>query len=793
MYKELIILIISLLNVLNINGFNIINKSIKSKSSVRSIRSISMVAGSGGQDEMKEFIDDAILKQDYRTAFKYLYSHPNYKLDRDQRISLLNNVDEMIPLGYSVDRFYANLKNDGSLKSFGVMDHNYPVIDANIKEFEMIFSQNPTALAEATELPPEAFNWMMDLGKTENAYKNIDMMSNAMGVVGTVGLGMIGKLLGLDDIIAFGAATAIAGAIAGIESNPEYQKIVSTHIEEAAIKSMQLLSPKDHDHELQRQAGVFLVAYLVGSPIVSCDMNPTFQSASKRVYYYNDAPRIDVRDKAEGTITNAPYADTQGLDMDGLLRLAVTAMAPAAVDAINGRPIRISKFVRMLFALIYQKIADPAVCQIKPDQLPQRLLPTLALYGFVQAVLVLKESGVALGAATTKLKAGVGIGDMVEAIEYCLDSPHPALRRQSMKREVENHKIKSTLAPSRVLATIIRARELSRDIAQEEEDIELIPGTSRIYTKEELVLPPEPNEWEIREVAKQVMNNKYQADLSKIGRVSPRTRQEVNELSQQVTAALIKYREMKNMEDNSIRSSKSEGETEEEIQKKFAEHIAAQHKRAKLATHNLRTSVGLGDDAAKWMTEGNAFIQPYGLSELIAELRSVKDTLEKVGVIGNLIWQNQILPKVHDMTGKKVSDAIDSAWASKTQSNMGNPNSTPRARDSAHRDALHRIKKLRELDELLIESTGERFMGSVPVPDGASYWNEEELTLPTVMKPMTLLEEHDGVEERNLEEETNSKLKRLNLVEARLNDILTNKSSKSSTVGSVSKKDSKTA
>jgi hypothetical protein len=124
-------------------------------------------------------------------------------------------------------------------------------------------------------------------------------------------------------------------------------------------------------------------------------MNPTFQSASKRVYYYNDAPRIDVRDKAEGTITNAPYADTQGLDMDGLLRLAVTAMAPAAVDAINGRPIRISKFVRMLFALIYQKIADPAVCQIKPDQLPQRLLPTLALYGFVQAVLVLKESGVA--------------------------------------------------------------------------------------------------------------------------------------------------------------------------------------------------------------------------------------------------------------------------------------------------------------------------------------------------------------------------------------------------------------
>ena len=75
MYKELIILIISLLNVLNINGFNIINKSIKSKSSVRSIRSISMVAGSGGQDEMKEFIDDAILKQDYRTAFKYLYSH----------------------------------------------------------------------------------------------------------------------------------------------------------------------------------------------------------------------------------------------------------------------------------------------------------------------------------------------------------------------------------------------------------------------------------------------------------------------------------------------------------------------------------------------------------------------------------------------------------------------------------------------------------------------------------------------------------------------------------------------
>ena len=108
------------------------------------------------------------------------------------------------------------------------------------------------------------------------------------------------------------------------------------------------------------------------------------------------------------------------------------------------------------------------------------------------------------------------------------------------------------------------------------------------------------------------------------------------------------------------------------------------------------------------------------------------------------------------------------------------------------------MKKLKELDELLIESTGERFKGSVvPVPDGVSHWTEEELVLPTVMKPMTLLEEHDGVVERHLEEEITSKLQRLKLVESRLNDILSNKGSNvssnaSSRSSSASKKDGKT-
>jgi len=731
-----------------------------------------MVAGSGGQDEMKEFIDDAISKQEYRTAFKYVYSHPNYKLDRDQRISLLNNIDEIIPLGYSVDRFYENLKNDGALKSYGVMDANYPVIDANVKDFELIFQQNPMALADACDLPPEAFSWMTELGKTESAYAKVDLMANIIGLLCTGGLGLVGKLAGLDDVAALGCASAVSGLIAGIESNPNFQKTISSYIEESAIKAMQILSPEEYDHEVQRQAGVFLVAYLVGSPIVSCNLYPTYKSASKRVYYYNDAPRIDVRDKAEGSITSASYADSQGLDMNGLCRLAVTAMTPAAVDAINGKPVRISKFVRMLFALMFQKLADPSICQILPEQFPQRLLPTLALYGFVQAVLVLKESSSALGAATTKLKTGAGIGDMVEAIEYYLKSPHPALNRQRLKEGVEDHKFNTKLAPSRILAMIIRARELSRDIHQDEE-IELIPGTSRMYTKEELVLPPQPSEWEIREVAKQVMNNKYKSDMSKLGRISSTTREEVSLLSQQLTLALLKFREMKNLQD--IKSKRLSTQSGDDFQRKYNEHIEAQYKRAKLATKNLRASVGFGEDTAKWLVEGNAFIRPYALSELLAEFRSIKDSLDTAKVVGNMILQNQILPTIHEFTGKKISDAIDNAWASRTQSNMGNPNSIPRGRNSKHLELLQQMKKITEFDELLIKSTGERFVRSASVEDNVSYLDNTEgspLVLPTIMKPMTLLDEHDGLQERSLEEETVSKLKRLNFVEARLNDIL---------------------
>jgi len=278
---------------------------------------------------------------------------------------------------------------------------------------------------------------------------------------------------------------------------------------------------------------------------------------------------------------------------------------------------------------------------------------------------------------------------------------------------------------------------------------------------------------EIREVAKQVMNNKYKSDMSKLGRISSTTREEVSLLSQQLTLALLKFREMKNLQD--IKSKRLSTQSGDDFQRKYNEHIEAQYKRAKLATKNLRASVGFGEDTAKWLVEGNAFIRPYALSELLAEFRSIKDSLDTAKVVGNMILQNQILPTIHEFTGKKISDAIDNAWASRTQSNMGNPNSIPRGRNSKHLELLQQMKKITEFDELLIKSTGERFVRSASVEDNVSYLDNTEgspLVLPTIMKPMTLLDEHDGLQERSLEEETVSKLKRLNFVEARLNDIL---------------------
>ena len=71
--------------------------------------------------------------------------------------------------------------------------------------------------------------------------------------------------------------------------------------------------------------------------------------------------------------------------------------------------------------------------------------------------------------------------------------------------------------------------------------IEYIKGTTRIYTREELVLPINPSPSQIKILAREIMNDKIQADKLQHGKVTERTTKDIAALYQEISGCLRIY------------------------------------------------------------------------------------------------------------------------------------------------------------------------------------------------------------------------------------------------------------
>jgi len=740
-----------------------------SKCRIRVDIGLKMVASDGG-----DFMSDLLAQGDFATAMRYMNSHPNLSLSTEDMCALLNHVDVTGPLGINPEVFYKRARRQGHLSNFGCMDTNYPIVDANLRDFEQILHETPGALASVAGIELEALLWLRNNAKTG------DSPSMALGkklkavlhVGGVVTLSLAAKAAGVDDSTAVGTGVATVAALGVVESGALGHSPLKDKIECMASRVQNMLFKKEYSHEVKRQAAIFLAAYLCGSPILHASMNPEAPNASRRIYYYDDAPKVDVRDRAEGLLTESTYASGT-LDMDAIKRIAVIAMTPTAVDAIEGKKPTVSNFARMLLALLFQKVGDPQVCTVDPSELPVRLLPTLALYGFVQSVLVLRENAKALEAATERLAAGGGVGDMAMAIEAVLPAVHPAKMRQAAREQKQKETLAAQSAPSKALEVLMRARHVSTPLAateekEEEEEIELIPGTTRVYTKEELVLPPNPSIWEVRELAKEVMNNKYKQDIRRLGKISHQTRQEVQEISNTVMEALKVYQEVAGAEENSMFGPNPKGAQvkAKAVQQKpptGKECIEAQAMRSRLATSQCLESLGLGRAMPGWLQTTE-----FGLDEFIFVQSFTKDVKTRMMLLA-LFVQGTVIPMWNERTGKTVADAIDGAWASATPIRICLSNETKGGNAPSAKDL---VSKLAELDRLVQQKAGAAFMGSVPVPDGSSYWSDDKESAPVMPEaPKTaaaLLETHKGMDETRAVTEIESGYKRIEEIDARL-------------------------
>ena len=159
--------------------------------------------------------------------------------------------------------------------------------------------------------------------------------------------------------------------------------------------------------------------------------------------------------------------------------------------------------------------------------------------------MVIRENTAAIEALVEVFKSGGGVGDAISAIERTVSSsPESAFMMRRQKRlQVESEIQLQDSSTFNAIDAVNNAKSLATP-AQDALDlgpIEYIKGTSRIYTREELVLPINPSPSQVKILAREIMNDMIQADKLQHGKVTERTTKEIAALYQQISSCLRIY------------------------------------------------------------------------------------------------------------------------------------------------------------------------------------------------------------------------------------------------------------
>jgi hypothetical protein len=302
-----------------------------------------------------------------------------------------------------------------------------------------------------------------------------------------------------------------------------------------------LLNADERKKDTRRNAATFLVAYLVGTPIKRFESNINDLNPSS--FFINpDGPKVDFQDPSlhSGQSTGAL------MDSNGLNRLSATFMASYAVDAFDGRKVRpLSNYIKNLLAIIGLRSSKPIYSNIPSKDFPQKLIPSMTIWGFLQSSLILKEVGSkVLDSVVEVFENGGGVGDAIFAIEANLPDNYmnasPTATRYQIRKMTEESFSRSRRSVVSTLATILEARAIPNDEAAiNDSEISLIPGTDRTFTRDELILRPNPSMADVDECAKTLMHLLSKVDKKKFGRVQRETHMKIKDIASQVMNAKL--------------------------------------------------------------------------------------------------------------------------------------------------------------------------------------------------------------------------------------------------------------
>jgi hypothetical protein len=374
------------------------------------------------------------------------------------------NINQLVDTNTLTDisKFYEMLQKTGLLKSYATMNSDGPINNLGLPDLEHMLYSDPSSIFQYTGINGEHVENLEipnynTRGYTASTYSDKD--NNYQTAYHSFIVASLQTILSISIKDTFFDPTILLLSIAMLTSaiivdGPTmFDGLFSRQMSWMLFRISTLLNANERKKEIRRNAGTFLVAYLVGSPIKRFenvnDLNPN------SIFVSPDGPKIDLQDAA---LQNGI------IDREGLNRLSATFMASSAVDSFDGRKVQpLNNYMKRVLAMIGLRSSKPLFSTMLGKDFPQKLLPTMTIWGFLQSSLILKEvGGNVLDAVADVFEKGGGVGDAIFAIEANLPAEYmnasPTATRRQIRKMTEESFSKSKRSVVSTLAAILEAK-----------------------------------------------------------------------------------------------------------------------------------------------------------------------------------------------------------------------------------------------------------------------------------------------------------------------------------------------
>ena len=525
------------------------------------VRSTKLGATTSSGSEGEKIVDDLLRSRDFATVFNYLRRNPKVAPTGGQAVELLNSFDQSsIATTESIDNLFARLAKQGSLiKSFGCMVDDGPIMDLELARVEQMYLTDPLYVTSNLGVEQSMLDSLKIPGLTSPAMSAELKRAEEVKSVGVIAVAVTAQLVAVvaqapsptmtvESLMPFLSTIAALGGLMSFD-NTIGNYGLTRQLQWLREMVKPFINARYADESSRAAAATFIVAYLLGAPIRSVKWAPNELDTQLR-FVFAEAPRIEMSDPTISDLRRG-----RRVTMQGLKRTATIQMASLAMQAVDGgRVLPMTAYQKMLFADLGQHASNIHSSDIADREFPQRLLPSLSLFGWLQGVLILREVGCgAVDAVAWVIRSGGGVGDACQALEASFDpsSADAPVRIRKQSRLREQAQVDEVVTLSSQISAIAESRALQASMTEAlvlDSPIEQIPGAPRLKV-EEFLLGPYPWASEVAAVARDLMNMKVKRDLETHSRVEKATQEELRDLAARLAPALAHKRTLEAAED----------------------------------------------------------------------------------------------------------------------------------------------------------------------------------------------------------------------------------------------------